>query len=273
MKKRMMAALSNMWLWFVLIVVGGCATVEGLRQCAHVERIRAQQQQQRADEIVALAAQAQNVMPILKESVPEDDQSGMLQLLDGLEKSQAMIVERAVDIQSGAKRSEEWQTADAEVVGQPKQAIEPDTPAEDDARVGFQSRARTAARIRSAATSLKSMVTGLPIRAGAQSGSSNGGLVAALIGTGVMLLGGGGAGVLKVRKVVRAISQTAQSVAQKDQERDEKESIREDRHSELERQMSELTNLVAQVQQSLQDAPTQGNVTAAPDSSSPSVPG
>lgn len=245
---------ASLWLWVAVIIVGGCATVEGLRQCAHVERIRAQQQQERADEIRRLAAEAQNAMMVVRELMPED-KSGLAELVDGIDKTQGMIVERAVAIEAGARRSEEWQTADSQTMGQPKKPLEPDTTQEDDARAGFQQRARTVARIRGAAKSLGAVITGRPLRGGALSGSSKTGWGAALLGGTLLMVGGGGAAAEVGRRLLKSVKATVQAVAQKDQERDDKDASRERRHEDLEQQMTRLTEMVSEVQASLANQP------------------
>ncbi len=251
MPAMMKRAASSPWLWLVVLVIGGCATAEGLRQYAQIEQLRSQQQQQRSDEIRQLAAQVQNALQVLDATIPAEDQEARA-LLDGIANVQGMIVERAVSITDGAVDSEEWSSAAGELVGKPKNPAHPDTPEEDLARADFRRRARMAGQMREAAKGLGNLITSAATgrRSSGQSGSN--GLIAIVGGVAAAVFGGGGlAGVLG-RRALRKVTEGVDQVRHEDAERRARDEKRDADHLEMQQQVASLAELAGALESRLE---------------------
>lgn len=251
---RIRRMFGSTWLWMGLIILGGCATLEGIRQSAYVERLRAQQQQERADEIRVLAAQTQDALEVIAAALPVDGEKteSATQLLTQIGEAQGMIVDRASRIDGGARKSEEWQTASAECAGPPKKPIEPDTDQEDDARRDFQKRAQTVGRIRRATQTMGRIIRGLPARTNQPAESTGGwaGLLAA--GLGVTVLGGGGAITTLMRRTVKSVKSEIAGMTAARLEHGEAEAERAKQISDLRAQVVSVADVVAKLKQQLE---------------------
>lgn len=169
----------------VVLVMCGCAPLDGFKQLADVESARAVQQQERAKAIMNDAAEVYLAMTTVE--VP----------VEVTEKVKA-ISKTADDIGAAAVKSEAWHVAMSTAVGPPVAAIAPDTDAEVAARSDFQQRSEVAGRMREWGAVAIRAATGRPTQAPASTSSSGSGWLG-LLG----FLGGpaGMAGVMGYKKL------------------------------------------------------------------------
>lgn len=243
----------SMWMWLFLLVLGGCALTEGLRQSAYVGRIRAQDGQQLAGETRILAARSQEALNALSASIPEEVAVQLRPHIRAVAEAQEAIVERAAKLETSSMRSEEWQTAATEALGDPKQPVRPDTPEEDDARADFQRAARTAGRVRAMGHQLGAMA-GIP-QSNSQPQAQADGILPLAVG-GLTALAGGSGLLALARRMLRGIKLDVETAKAK---ADGHESSVE----ELKAQVSRLTQTLEELQKLLAARP-------APASSPPS---
>lgn len=226
----------------VLFVLAGCGVVEGLRQSAYVEQLRAAQQQARAQDMNAIMGVCQAATAQL--TVAVQDTPELVSVLTQLQRAHALAVDKAAEIEVAANKSENWQRADSAVVGTPKHPIRPDTDAEDIARSAFISRAETIERLRTLAGGLGSALGDIERNLGTpRPQASNGTSTNALIyGGGALASLIAGGGIAKLLKKVSTIGQIVSALPDQSrtQEIDTMRAEMKRRQEETERQVLSL---------------------------------
>lgn len=237
--------------WVVVMLVGGCAAIEGLRQSAYVERLRAQDQQERAAAIGTLAAQSQEALDRLSQSLPADvEWQNARELIGDIKAAQNVIADRSSDVEGEASISEKWQTASSEVAGDPKRRLKPQTDEERAALRDFQERSHTVGRIRRAARGV-----GRIFRPGATEGqatSTGGSWGGALVGgLALTLLGGGGTLATLGRRAMKKITAQIESAQDARIEHSETERQREQKVNDLAEKIELMQVQMTALQKSL----------------------
>ncbi len=239
-------AAVSLWLWLAVVLIGGCALTEGMRQAAQVEESRALQQQQRTDEMQTILGEVQDALSAVAAAIPGEEAQPIRDTLARAQDAVGMVVERAISVHAGAQRSEEWAEATGNVVGPPERQIRPDTPEEDHARADFRRRARVIARVRQARENLSNVMGGRPSVGGSASAAGNG--LGVIGGIAAILLGGGGLTAALGRRARKRLQQTFES---SNEEHNQHDQDRDKDIREMQEQVVTLTNAVERMHQQL----------------------
>jgi hypothetical protein len=231
----------------VILAGVGCTPVERLRQGAVVQRLRAEQDRERAQAIMAITGQVQDATRVVIAALDAEEHEPIRSVVQDVRDAQEIVVTHAAAIEQSTNLAEKWGRATERVLGEPRVSVRPGTPEEETALADFSRAAQTLGALRAARSTIGNLFGPSPLAGQSAGGAAVPGAGYAAAGLIALLTGGGGTMLIRrLLQRVSALGQTSEAHQTEDRQRDQRTRDLEDQMERLSEGMDLLQARIAQ---------------------------